>query len=419
MSILIVHTASASRRPHLARMQSYAKAHGERLLLLMHKPTWEGEYADRVITTDTTNAEETLRAVRDLVAGETEPIRGVTAFTEFSVSAAAMVAAELGVRFISERTAHLARDKYSMRTAFAAHAIPQPEFGLARTVDEALAVADRIGYPLVLKPVFGGGSKYVWRVDDPAELGRSFEPMRTGAWDGFGQDVLHRAAFEEHEGGLLLEGFVPGTEISVESVVVGGRTQVVAVHDRPLPMDGPHFAEVFCTTPTTLPDAVLAEVERLTAVAHEALGVEAGVTHSEFRVDHGRPRILETAARLGGGAIYRSVALSTGVDLVDAALDVACGRVPDLRPREPRATMGVHLAFARRPGRVTEVRGVDRVRSDPQVREVEIFVAPGDWVDVPPHVTGAHAQVLFTADDREGVQRKQAELADALHIETE
>ncbi|MFY1670189.1 ATP-grasp domain-containing protein [Plantactinospora sp. WMMB334] len=418
MSILIVHTASPSRRPHFARAREHAASLGERLILLMAEATWEGEFVDAVVPVDTASIPLTVSAARQLAAAGPEPVRGVVTFVEHSVSAAAAVAAALGLPFVSEHTARLARDKYAMRRAFAAAGIPQPHFAPARTTAEARAESERLGFPLVLKPILGGGSKYVLRVDSPDALAEHFGAIRGQSWDTFGYDPLRDSAREEYRGAVLLEQYVPGGEISVESVVQDGHTEVVAIHDKPLPMVGPSFEEVYTATPTVLPIEVQASVQRLTAAAHRALGIDSAVTHTEFRVrPDGSPSILETAARIGGGPIYRSVLLSRSVDLVEAAVDLALGREVHLLPRPEPVPIGIFDLYAKRPGRVVAFRGVDAATADPSVHEVVLYRRVGDRVDVPPHVAQSNGHVIFTAESRQRLDDACGKLAATLEVE--
>jgi biotin carboxylase len=420
MSILILHTSNASRRKHFARAREYTKRHGERLLLIVKNPTWETEYVDRVVTADTSSIQETVAAAKELVASEEEAVRGVVAFVEHSVPAAAAVAAELGLPFVSEKTAYLARDKYAMRRAFAAESVPQPAFGLARNLDEAEAEAARIGFPLVLKPLIGGGSMYVRRVNDISELVEQFEMIRKGSWDGFDYDPLYESAYQRYQGGLLLEAYLPGAEISVESLVINGRTRVIAIHDKPLPMSGPYFEEVYFATPSQLPEQVVARVSEITAAAHQALDIQIGATHTEFRIQDGHePMILETAARLGGGPVYSSLLLSTGVDMVEVLLDLSVGREPYVMPKLEPTPTGFYLFFAEKAGKIKDIKGVEDAMADPHVREIDLYRKVGDQVNVPPHVWQAHGHVIFTSDKREEFTDIFDRLVKTIHLEIE
>ncbi|OLF17230.1 ATP-grasp domain-containing protein [Actinophytocola xanthii] len=415
MSILVVHKGNPSRRRHLARAARYAADHGEELVLLMAGATWEAELADRVVPVDTANAEDVLAAVK----AETAPVSGVVTFAEALVPAVARVAAELGLPWVSERTAQLARDKYRMRLAAQAHDVRQPRFGLARDLDEAFDVAEGVGFPLVLKPVLGTGSMFVRSVADRDELAAHFEFFRHGAWAGFSRDPLHRAAVAEYGGGLLLEEFVPGPEISVESLVVGGVTHSVAIHDKPLPT-GPTFEEVYACTPTRLPAEVAATAAAAAADVHAALGIDVGGTHVEFRLRNGtEPVLLEAAARLGGGPIYRSVLLSTGVDLVEGALDVATGRAPGIEPRERPAAVGFWNIFPERAGRFVAARGVEEARADPRVVELDIYREPGEPLAVPPQTFQGHGHLMFVAPALDALDSTFRELTALVRLETE
>ncbi|MFC8489228.1 ATP-grasp domain-containing protein [Streptomyces sp. NPDC057235] len=420
MGILVLHKSNASRRGHLERAAEYAKSRGERFLLAVKDPTWEKELADAVVPVDTSDVGATVAAVRALAAAEPEPVRAVAAFVGHSVPAAAAVAADLGLPFVGERTARTVRDKYAMREAFAAGNVPQPAYGLARTLDEAVEQAARIGFPLVLKPLVDNDSGYFRRVDDVAELTKHFTAVQRGAWSGIAHDPLYAWAVETYDSAVLLEEYLPGAEVSVESIVVDGHPHVVAVHDKPVPMEGPYFVDVHYATPSRLPAEVRERIAELTAASHRAVGIETGAVHTEFRIrSDGTPRILETAARLGGGPVYQSVLLSTGIDMVAAVLDVASGRTPDLTPGHGPRPAGFYLFFAEKAGRISGIGGVEEALRNPRVHEISLYRKVGDAVDVPPRVWQSHGHVIFTADSEAEFTATFDELVKSIRIETE
>ena len=394
MSLLILHKKNQSRRRHLIRAHEYARQHGEELILIMKDPTWEADFADRVVHADVGSVEQTLAAVRRL----TVPISAVASFAEAAVPTVATVAAVLSLPAVSERTAYAARDKYAMRQAFAEGSVSQPAFALAKTAEEARLSARKTGFPVVLKPVLGTGSMYVRSIASQPELDSHFALLKKKSWANFAGDPLYSAAHYKHDGALLVEEFVSGPEICVDSLVVAGETHVIAIHDKPLPT-GPTFEEVYACTPTRLPRHVVDGVAEATKAVHAALGISMGATHVEFRLREGRePVVLEAAARMGGGPIYRSVLLSTGIDLVAAALDLASGRTPSqLQPAALR-TVGFWNIFPDRPGRFTGVRGLEEARADPRVDEIEIYRELGEYLDVPPQTIQGHGHLVFTVD---------------------
>lgn len=419
MGILIVHKTNLSRRRHLVRSRDYAREHCERLLMIMKDATWETNCVDRVVAADTTSIKDTVEAARQLVATEQEPIRAVLTFAEACVPAVAEIAAELDLPAVSAHTAYIARDKYAMRMALADNdVVSQPRFGLAKTLAEARAQAEWTGYPLILKPIIGTGSMYVRSVDDDAELATHFEFIRRGSWDGFDYDPLHHKARDRYDGALLLEEFVAGPEVSVESLVVRGTTHSIAIHDKPLPT-GPTFEEVYACTPTRLPADTVDRLYETTAAVHQAMGIEIGGTHVEYRLRNGtEPVVLEAAARMGGGPIYRSVLLSTGVDMVEAILDMAMGREPVIRPWELPVAVGFRNIFPDRAGVLTAVHGVAPAAADPRVDEIEIYRRVGDRLKVPPQTFQGHGHLIFSAPGQDRLDEVFHELRKIVCLET-
>lgn len=389
--LLVVHTTNLSRRPHLRRARSCVP----RLALLQDGPTWEREYADRIADVDTRDLDACVRAAREL--HEQEPVEAAVAFAEHSVLAAATIAEDLGVRGPGVRTATLARDKYLMRRAMDAAGVPCPRFALAGSVADAQAVARDFGYPVILKPIIGGGSQYVRRVDNPAEVAEYFPGIQDGVWDAYDYDPMcapSRAAYHE---AVLIESFIPGGELSVESLIIEGQTEVLAIHDKPMPMDGPSFDELYSCTPSRFPPQVVRRLHELTDLMHRSIGLRSGATHAEFRITpEGDPVALEVAARIGGGGLYSSVLHSTGVDMVEAVIELAHGRQPALSRHEPRPT-GEYSLIAEDEGILVSVDGLETARADPQVLDITIYNEIGSEILTPPRAFQAHGHVLATA----------------------
>ncbi|WEH39578.1 ATP-grasp domain-containing protein [Streptomyces sp. NBC_01218] len=418
MTLMILHTRNASRRKHLAKAAETAHALGHRAIVVVEEPSWELEYVDAVYSAPTGNLEATVARCLEIAKEESEPISGVIAFVEHSVPAAAAVAEALGLPYISSETATKSRDKLSMREAFSSVGVSQPRFALATSVEEAQKAAETIEYPLVMKPIIGGGSMFVRRVDTPEELAEHFEEIRKGAWAGFDYDPLFFLKSRYSEG-ILLEEFLVGNEISVESYVQNGETVVVAVHDKPTPMDGPFFEETFYATPTVLTGETLEKVKKYTALAHQGLGITQGATHTEYRVSPaGEPYILETGARLGGGPVYQSVLLSTGIDMVEVLTKVSLGQTVDVFVNSENARhVGFSLHFGEQPGELAAVEGIDTLEADETVSEVMIYSQIGDAIDVPPRVWQAHGHVIFTGASRDDILEKQRQVNEVLRFQ--
>ena len=114
--------------------------------------------------------------------------------------------------------------------------------------------------------------------------------------------------------------------MAVEGLLQGGELEVLAVFDKPDPMDGPFFEETIYVTPSRQPTAVLAAVESTVGRAAAALGLREGPVHAELRIGpSGAATVLELAARSIGGLCARSLRFGAGVSLEEVIIRHALG----------------------------------------------------------------------------------------------
>ena len=274
------------------------------------------------------------------------------------------------------------RDKIAMRRAFAAAGLPQPAFEVAFDDDEVAAATARIGPPVVVKPPSLAGSRGVIRADDVA-----------GALEAasFVRRILADAG-EPAGSPLLVEEFVPGAEVAVEGLLRQGELSVIAVFDKPEPLDGPYFEETIYVAPSSLPPELLGKITAVTAEALRAIGLTDGPIHAELRVPGVRlptedalgpaVRLLEVAARTIGGHCSRALELRGGGSLEQLVLATALG-VPGPEPVLARAA-GVLMVPIPRSGFLAGVSGIDAASKVPHVTGVEITVPRGRFVKALP-----------------------------------
>ena len=151
---------------------------------------------------------------------------------------------------------------------------------------------------------------------------------------------------------------------------------MLAVFDKPDPLEGPYFEETIYVTPSRLPAATLESITRLTAGAASALGLVEGPIHAELRIDGTRAWLLELAARSIGGLCSRSLRFGLGVSLEELILRHALGLPLDGLAREEAAS-GVMMLPIPRAGVLEEVRGQDEALAVPGVTGLEISIARG------------------------------------------
>ncbi|GAA3211774.1 ATP-grasp domain-containing protein [Streptomyces thermocoprophilus] len=258
---------------------------------------------------------------------------------EWSVVPTARLARQLGLSTTSPEVMQGCRNKATARSLFARHGVPSAASVSVRTRQEAEAAADRIGYPVVLKPASHAGAIGVLRVDDRDQLTAAYRAAERTAGQG------------TESTSVLVEEFLDGPEISVECVTYRGATTVVAVNRKTI-SPPPHFEQLAHSVDAD--DPLRETVAPAARAAINALGITDGVSHIEMRLVDGRPRLIEVNARLAGDMIGHLVRLATGIDLVRAAADIACDRTPDLTPTRSSAA-AIRLLYPDTSGTLTHL----------------------------------------------------------------
>jgi biotin carboxylase len=294
------------------------------------------------------------------------PFAAIVGVDDQGVMAAALGAERLGLPHNPAAAVARTRDKAAMRRALAQAGIPQPRFALLACGDEVAAVAREVGFPCVVKPLSLSGSRGVIRADDAEQARGAVERVRS----------ILAAAREPPGAPLLLESYLPGVELAVEGLLRAGRLEVLAVFDKPDPLDGPYFEETLYVTPSRLPGGVLAEVDSVTARAAGALGLREGPVHAELRVDGERVSVLELAARSIGGLCSRALRFGAGVSLEEVILRHAVGLGLEDLARETTAS-GVMMIPIPGSGILHGVDGQEEARAVPGIGGLEITIARG------------------------------------------
>jgi biotin carboxylase len=304
--------------------------------------------------------------------GRREAADGVlTVSADRAVPVVAAVAEELGLPGIGSQTAHRMTHKVAMRRTLAEAGLPQPRFAAARTLHEAHAAAETVGFPAVLKPTDSGGQRGVFRIDSIDDLERH----------------LHAALAESPTREAIVESYEEGLELNGLVIARDGQPELLTLSDRLRPPGigfGVGWIHVY---PSTLFGDVLAEAERIAVQAVRALGLRNGIAFPQLIAeDAGRISVVEVAARIPGGQMADLAAHAVGVDLVEIALRQALGKdVPDelARPQRQQPLAIRFLTAEPGPlptGTVRSVGGLERVLAFPGVVQADVFLQQGEEI---------------------------------------
>lgn len=325
------------------------------------------KYADKAIVANITSEEEMLRVAR------AENIDGVIhPCSEVSMNVMGRINDELGLSGISKEQAIRATNKHLMREAFEAFGTPSPKSRCFTDVEVAWGsfCTDFTG-ACILKPSRNSGSRGIAKIGSDIkmdEFARLFEISKN----------------ESRDKQVMLEQFIEGPEFSIEIIVWDGQVNVLTVTDKKT-TEAPHFVELGHNQPSCFPPVVVEKIKAAAVAGVKALGVNNCACHAEVKVQDGDPYIMEIGARMGGDFISTVLTpLSTGMDMIAAAVNCALGIEPCLTPvAEPQ---GVCIRyFCPKPGVLKSISNTD-VLEDSRVYEWEIYHKVGDII---PEVTSS------------------------------
>jgi biotin carboxylase len=303
------------------------------------------------------------------------PVDAVVGVDSDMLPLAAALGAALNLAGNAPDAVAAAADKELQRRLWASAGVAQPLFRAIAVADDAdciLAAARSLGFPCVAKPVSLSASRGVLRADDEAALGRAVTEIRAilAETGGCGGETI------------LLEEYVPGSELSIDGLLTDGCLAVTAIFDKPDTPDGPTFEETLLVTPSRLPPATLAAATNLAQRAARALGLRYGPIHAELRIDQragdARPVMLELAARSIGGLCSRSLRFRDGVSLEMMILLNALGA--DLETAPPPGAAGVLMLPVERSGVLRSVEGQAEARAVAGITGLSITIPIGQTV---------------------------------------
>ncbi|PYT63375.1 MAG: hypothetical protein DMG35_04320 [Acidobacteria bacterium] len=263
----------------------------------------EDPWGDQAIAVHFESPEAAAYTVMEALRGQ--EVSGVLALGDRPAAAAAYAARGLGIEYNHPASVEACRSKLRMREVFRDAGLRVPWFrSLPITpVPEPSLVG--IHYPCVLKPLSLSASQGVIRANNREEFLAAAARLRRLL-----ESADIRATREPNLDQMLVEGYIPGVEVAVEGLLVDGTLRILAIFDKPDPLEGPYFEETIYVTPSRLPEATQGQIERCARDVTRALGLSTGPIHAEFRINEDSIWPIEIAARPIGGLCARTLRFS-------------------------------------------------------------------------------------------------------------
>jgi biotin carboxylase len=317
------------------------------------------------IAVDPAKSESALAEVVEF--GRQHQVKGVVASDDSTVELACQVARILGLNHNPPSSVQWSRRKDLARARLTHMGAKCPKYWTVRVNEPLTPQLSGVEFPCVVKPVALSGSRGVIRCDDASRLD---EVVRRSA------AIAAESSSPADAGAILIEEFLPGQEVAVEGMLVAGQLHVLAIFDKPEPLDGPYFEETFYITPTRMPCALQQAVLRRVRQAVDAFGLREGPIHAELRVLNGDATVLEVAARTIGGDCARLLRFGAGRTLEQLVLLHAVNKL-ELPVVPIEGAGGVLMLPTQSAGTLRRVEGVLAASKVPGIDEVVIAVREG------------------------------------------
>jgi biotin carboxylase len=331
-----------------------------------------------------------------VAAAGDRPIDGLIAVGDRPTVIAARVAKILELPWHSAEGASVARHKLLTRERLRDAGLPVPWFFPVTLDYQSSAISHQpLTYPCVVKPVALSGSRGVMRADDGAAFAAAFERLRALV-----RLPEVRAERDDVHETALVEAFIPGREYAIEGLLHHGRLHLLAIFDKPDPLDGPFFEETIYVTPSVASAAVQDDIVEAVTRAASAIGLHHGPIHAECRVNDRGVFVLEVAARPIGGLCARALRFQSATPFEELLLRHALGEDPAPYRREAIAS-GVMMIPIPRRGILRGVDGVDAARQVPYVDDVRM-TAKADQLLVPLPEGASYLGFIFARAERGG-----------------
>lgn len=338
-----------------------AKKMGIYVIVVDMNPNAEGfSYADKKIVVSTTDTQRVLE-----VAKENDIDGIITIASDRPMRTVAKVAEELNLIGIDEKTAVNATNKSKMRDALKKYSVPIPMYFSVDDYEQYLEAIKKIrnkNYKCIVKPADNSGSRGIRLIEnyEEKELEKVYKYCKENSNSGF----------------LVVEEFMQGPEVSVETISYKGVCHVIQVTDK-ITTGSPYFVEMGHNQPSSLDLKTIEKIKKVAIDANKAIGIKDGPSHTEIKVTKDGPKIVELGARLGGDNITTHlVPYSTGVNMVEACINIALGKEIDIRKKFDKASVARYKKCDI--GKIIKIEGIEDAKKIHGIKNVKIVHGVGE-----------------------------------------
>ena len=297
----------------------------------------------------------------------------VLAVDDPGLELAALLNERLGLAANLPEAVRRVRDKLLFRRMQKEGGLLCPDFRHLPSDADPAELLSRLKWPVVVKARRLSGSRGVIRADNAQAY------LQAVSWV---KGIQNKADRDAADLGLVVEGFIPGREYALESILDHGKLNTLAWFDKPDPLDGPYFEETIYVTPSRLPNRTQEEIHHAVQHACRLAGLVTGPVHAEMRVNDEGVWLLEVAARSIGGLCGTTLNHVLGITLEELILRHALNEPVALSASREGA--GVMMIPIPRRGIYRGVRNLESALEVPGITGIRITAQAGQIIAPPP-----------------------------------
>ena len=327
------------------------------------------------------------------------PAVKIIAEKEQVVLVVAQASEELGLPcYIDYETAQAVSDKIKMKTLFKQIGVPTTDYITTDYLDEE--AVSRLRFPLVVKPIDAYSSKGVRKAANINELRRFYTEARE----------ISRS------GGVIIEEYFQGEEISVDAFVTGGKAKILTVTNSEKVRNKDRFVIFRGRYPAAVSDTVLQKIEDIAQKIAEGFGLWESPLLIQLLHDGDKVSVLEFCARTGGGMKWLMIKHACGVDVIKATIDITLGLTPDLKRRDTGNKIVVNDFIYCRPGIFDHLEGFEEMHEQGLINEYRLIRTKGTVMRGVTSSSDRIAGMNIVADSIEEFNEKEKKILETIKV---
>jgi biotin carboxylase len=305
------------------------------------------------------------------------PITAIIGVDDSTGIIAATAAQKLGLKCNTPEAVKATGNKLLLRQALSKADLSTITYNTIELGDDPELILPAIKFPCVLKPFNLAASQGVIRANTQEEFISAFERIKLLLLD------LEKKSGNAIIPKILIEDYIKGEEVALEGIMINGKLQVIALFDKPDPLEGPYFEETIYITPSKKTSEIQSSIKNMAEQAARTVGLNEGPVHIELRLqpgdqsnNHLGPWVIDMAARSIGGLCSRSLQFIENLTLEDIILRHAIGD-PVAATQASKAS-GVMMIPIPKAGTLAQINGMLAAQSVPGVTDITIITRIGE-----------------------------------------